>query len=501
MTLEAPFEFDAEQSALALEAAWHAEQFERVQAVRAEMARLEAREIRILAGLVESAEVDAAEVVVDEGRCGALAREHDLRVRSIATELAATLRVSIQAAEQRLAEAWTLTRVLRGTLAALEAGEISRAHAHELIIETEHLTTGRFEAEAALLPWAKRLAVAPFRRKAKQILETLEKESLTKRHKRAIARRRVDITAARDGMAHLDAYIDGADAALLKVGLENAAREAREHGDPRTVAQLQADFVVELLLEGKVCGGGHPGEGGFRCSGAAQPGSSVRQRAAVSVDVLIPAATLAGRNDEPAVIPGFGAIDPARSRELVALAPSLRRILTDPITGAVLDFDRKTYRVPAELKRVLRLRDGHCRAPGCSAPLEYCELDHTQGYARGGTTALWQLAHLCANHHHLKHEAGWSLKQHLDGVLEWRGPSGRRYRTHPELQLPVPAPPPPPPAHEEPAPFDAPPRQKRSGAATDGAPPPNADPSSGRAGSTAAVRPRRSRRRWGNRPR
>jgi hypothetical protein len=468
MTLEAPFEYDAEQSAFALDAAWQAEQFERVQALRAQMAQLEAAELRILAGLLESAEVDAAEVVVDEGRCGDAAREHELRVRSLATELAATVTISIQAAEQRLAEAWTLTRVLHGTLAALEAGEISRAHAHELVVETEHLTAGRSEAEAALLPWAKRLAIAPFRRKAKQILETLEKESLRKRHARALTQRRVDITAARDGMAHLDAYIDAADAALLKAGLANAAQDAREHGDPRTAAQLQADYVVELLLDGRICTGAEPGAepGSAEPVPDAQPparaagGRSVRQRAAVSVDVLIPAATLAGKSDEPAVVRGFGVIDPERARELVALAPSLRRILTDPVTGAVLDFDRKSYRVPAELKRVLRLRDGHCRAPGCSAPLERCELDHTEAFARGGTTALWQLAHLCANHHHLKHEAGWSLKQHLDGVLVWRAPSGRRYRTHPELRLPVPAPPPAPPPLDEPAPFDAPPREE-----------------------------------------
>jgi hypothetical protein len=151
---------------------------------------------------------------------------------------------------------------------------------------------------------------------------------------------------------------------------------------------------------------------------------------------LIPAATRAGRDEEGAVVPGFGVIDPVGARELVALAPSLRRILTDPISGAILDFDRTSYRVPAELKRVLRLRDGHCRAPGCGAPLTHCELDHTRAHARGGGTSLGNLAHLCANHHHVKHEAGWSLRQHLGGVLEWRAPSGRRYLTHPELAVP-----------------------------------------------------------------
>jgi len=449
-------------------ASWQAEQIGRLVEGRRVIARAEADEIRMLAQLLLDAEGSAGEDCVDSGDLAEVTRLHDLKVRSLATELAASLNCTVQAAEQRLGEAWALSNELFDTLAALEAGEVSRAHVHEIIAETAHLGGRRREAEAALLPWAKALPVPAFRRRAKQVLETLERESLAKRHARAFAKRGVTFTPARDGMAHVDAYLDAADAVRVKAGLENAAHEARGAGDPRTKAQLEADFAVELLLEGRITigeirptadgvgGGETAGTGGH----ATQTGR-VKDRAPVSVDVLIPAATLAGKNDEPAVIPGFGAIDPGRARELVALAPSLRRILTDPISGAILDFDRRTYRVPAELKRVIRARDGHCRAPGCTAPLVYCELDHTDPAATGGKTSLWNLAHLCANHHHLKHEAGWSLKQYLDGVLEWRAPSGRVYRTHPELDL---APPPrrtdpadwwaPPEDDPDPAPFD-----------------------------------------------
>jgi hypothetical protein len=432
MEFEDEFEYEGADPAWLASQNWQAEQIERVIAGRREIARIEAQEVRLLANLLDEAEGEAAEDAVDADDPAAVTRLHDLRVRSIATELAGALHISMQAAEQRLGDAWTLTRELVSTLAALEAGEISRAHVHEIIIETAHLCGTRREAEQALLPWAKRLAVSPFRRQAKRVLEAIEKESLKKRHERALATRHVEITPARDGMAHLDAYIDMTDAARLKAGLENAAQEAREAGDPRTAAQLEADFVVELLLDGQIT------IGNFDRSGAGEPRSvPVKERAPVVVDVLIPAATLAGKGEEGAVIPGLGVIDPDGARELVALAPSLRRILTDPISGAILDFDRKTYRVPAELKRVLRLRDGHCRAPGCSAPLPCCELDHTRAHARGGGTALGNLAHLCAKHHHLKHEAGWSLTQHLDGVLEWRAPSGRAYLTHPEVAVPM----------------------------------------------------------------
>ncbi|GAA4178823.1 HNH endonuclease [Gryllotalpicola koreensis] len=442
MTLEVSFDIDAENSAPVASETWLASELEKVAEGRREIAWIEAREVRMLAAMLLEAEGSAGEDALDAGDPAEVTRRHDLNVRSIATELAGTLQISVQTAEQRLGEAWTLSNELFDTLTSLEAGEITRGHAHEIVIETAHLHDRR-EAEQALLPWAKRLGVPRFRHKAKQVLESLEKEPLAKRHERALAKRRIDVTPARDGMAHLEAYLDLTDAVRIKAGLENAAQEAREAGDARTSAQLEADFVVELLLDGQIT----------IVTPSTDPDdvtvtrtAPVKQRAAVTVDVLIPAETLAGRNDHAGTIPGVGAIDPVKARELVALAPSLRRILTDPITGAIVNFDRTTYRVPAELKRILKLRDQHCRAPGCSR--KNCEIDHTQAYARGGRTNQTSLAHLCANHHHLKHEAGWNLTQYLDGVLDWRAPSGRVYRTYPEI--PVPAPP----LADEPAPFD-----------------------------------------------
>ncbi|WP_344791809.1 HNH endonuclease signature motif containing protein [Gryllotalpicola daejeonensis] len=451
---------------------WQAELLERVCQGRREIAKIEAAEVRVLADLLMDAEGSAGEDAIDAGDVADVTRRHDLKVRSLATELAASLKISVRTAEQRLAEAWTLANELRATLAALEAGDISRAHAHEIITETAHLPSGsRVAAEAALLPWAKKLGLARFRKKAAQVLETLETESLRRRHERAFAKRHIELTPARDGMAHLDAYLELSDAARIKAGLENAAQEARAAGDARTGAQLEADFAVELLLDGQITIGSldtqtdqarSTRDGKVSASPAREARTAaVKHRAAVTVDVLIPAETLAGKNDQPGLIPGLGVIDPFRARELVALAPSLRRILTDPITSAILDFDRTTYRVPAELKRVLKLRDQHCRAPGCGAPPKYTELDHSIAYARGGTTALTDLAHLCKNHHVLKHQAGWSLRQYLDGVLDWRAPSGRTYRTYPELTVPTRRTDPwNPPDTGEPAPFDGPKARK-----------------------------------------
>ncbi|WP_022880607.1 HNH endonuclease [Gryllotalpicola ginsengisoli] len=448
MTTADPFELDVENSAFALSREWEARQISRVVEIRAQIAALEAEEARIMADLILQAQGEAAELEAEfDDPDTESDRRARLHIRSLATELAASTHSSLPTIEARMNDAWVLVNRLPATFAALSRGELSRAHAQAMVSETDHLPH-RGEAEAALLPWAKELSVAAFRRKAARVLERLEPESLATRHERAFARRHVALTPARDGMARLEALIDAADAVVIKTGLENAAAEARSHGDTRTGAQLEADLLVDVLADGEVTIGA-PSE---------NAAASLRDRAPVAVTVLIPAETLAGADEKPAVVQGHGVIDPAAARRLVAAAPSLIRVLTDPISSAVVDFDRRSYRIPAELKRVIRLRDGHCRGPSCSAPLSRTEIDHTVAYAGGGTTARWNLAHLCANHHHLKHEAGWGLRQYADGVLSWRSPTGRIYRTHPDDELEVlaePGPPDPAPfAPLQPAPFD-----------------------------------------------
>ena len=75
--------------------------------------------------------------------------------------------------------------------------------------------------------------------------------------------------------------------------------------------------------------------------------------------------------------------------------------MTHPVTGAVLAVDR--YRPTKDLERALRVRDEHCRFPGCRQPFWRCDVDHSHDAARGGETSERNLAHLCRRHHTLKH--------------------------------------------------------------------------------------------------
>jgi hypothetical protein len=151
--------------------------------------------------------------------------------------------------------------------------------------------------------------------------------------------------------------------------------------------------------------------------------------------VTVPVLTAMGTSTEPGCLEGYGPIPPDVARELAAGAPSFTRLLTHPETGAVLSVGNEQYRVPADLRRVLRLRDGTCRFPGCSRPAARSDIDHTDAWEAGGPTDLDNLAHLCRLHHRLKHQTLWAVRQEPGGVLVWTSPAGKTHRTYPETYL------------------------------------------------------------------
>jgi hypothetical protein len=168
--------------------------------------------------------------------------------------------------------------------------------------------------------------------------------------------------------------------------------------------------------------------------------------------VTVPVETLIGCSETPGHLEGYGPISPETARRLAAHAPSFSRILTHPVTSAVLDYDRTTYAVPADLKLVLRVRDETCRIIGCRQSASRCDCDHTRAFGgiAQGATRLGNLAHLCPSHHNLKHHTRIRMKNLGDGTIEWTSAAGRVYYTRPAGDVAMsdrhPAPPLPPPS-------------------------------------------------------
>ena len=147
-------------------------------------------------------------------------------------------------------------------------------------------------------------------------------------------------------------------------------------------------------------------------------------------------ATLLGLSDQPAELAGYGPIPPAMARALAADPNGTwRRIITDP-TGTVIDYGRRVYRPPAHLDRFIRARDQTCTFPNCHRQAVTCELDHVIAWDDGGETNQHNLVAVCARHHHVKHDGGWTNHYNpTTGAVTWTSPTGHTYTNPPTLYI------------------------------------------------------------------
>src|SRR3546814_668574 len=196
---------------------------------------------------------------------------------------------------------------------------------------------------------------------------------------------------------------------------------AVEEGEQRTLDQLRADVVADLLVDGEV--GAHP-----------DAARGIRATVAVTVPALALLNNELAGQCEPATVEGVGPIPLQRARELCGTARSWMRILTHPETGMVLSVGRKKYRPPAPLRRLVRWRADRCMGPGCAIPASRCQIDHQVAWEDGGRTELSNLAPLCQGHHTIKHHGGWVVRQLPGGAIEWISPLGRRYVEEPRSE-------------------------------------------------------------------
>lgn len=96
------------------------------------------------------------------------------------------------------------------------------------------------------------------------------------------------------------------------------------------------------------------------------------------------------------------------------------------------------YRPSAELAEFIRMRDLHCRFPGCDVSADRCDIDHVEPWPLGPTHPS-NLNCKCRTHHLLKTfwggPGGWIDKQRSDGTVTWTAPDGQVYITRPGSDL------------------------------------------------------------------
>jgi PAS domain-containing protein len=437
-----------------------------IQSDDAALAAAQAARVRRLA--------DVTRYVVERTRTDA-PRTQDMAMRSAAAELACAMRLSDRTVLTQMGDAIAMVDGFPATFAAWEAGRINRAHAVAVVefgTPLPHEARAAFEAEAIAV--CERETPGRARPLLQLAAERMHPRTLEQRHHAARDTRRVRVVPLADGMADVvvtttitlahaimdrltrqatlvkDARVRaaagmrgaaGADAGAV-TGAGAAAEGARTGDggadagaspqgsggdgrpqptareivatDERSFDQIRADLVADMLLTAA------PGADPTAADG---PGELGAVRALVQV--VVPVLTLLGRSDEPAELVGRSPIDPATARTLAGGVKGFDRILTHPVTGAVLHVDR--YRSSTALQRFLRGRDIRCRFPGCRMPAIWCDKDHTKDAAGGGPTRDDNLSHVCERHHLMKHATPWQVRQLAGGVMEWTSPLGHVY--------------------------------------------------------------------------
>ncbi|MHA7270952.1 HNH endonuclease signature motif containing protein [Arthrobacter sp. HLT1-20] len=170
--------------------------------------------------------------------------------------------------------------------------------------------------------------------------------------------------------------------------------------------------------------------------------------------VSVPALSLLGHTNAPAVLEGYGPISVEIAKRLLAGSSSFYRVLTDPITNEPLDLAPDSYRVGKAMRLMLRGRDHYCQFPGCTAKASLAELDHLLPWERGGRSTKGNLEYLCKRHHLAKHFRdgktrtgkfrehqsqerralklrGWTAVMTANGRPGWTSPSGRYHPPQP----------------------------------------------------------------------
>ncbi len=327
-------------------------------------------------------------------------------------EIGAAVHLTRRAADIQLGIAWDLVERLPEVWQALRAGRIDLPRARVICDHVGHLPEEEArEAARVVLVEAPQLTTGQLAARLRRLTITIDPEDAAKRLQAGLKERRVIGESNPDGTANLLALNLPPEAVGAMLGRVNRlAREAKTSGDERTIDQIRADVLADLVT-----------------------GRGLSVAPAGVVDITVDLTTLTGLAEVPGEIPGWGPViaDIARQVALANDHGQWRVTVTNPDSGQILWNGTTRRRPTITERRYVLARQPVCVFPGCRMPARDSDLDHTQDFAKGGPTHPDNLGHLCRHHHRLKHEAGWKLEQLTPGNFTWTSPLGHTYQSEP----------------------------------------------------------------------
>ena len=236
--------------------------------------------------------------------------EHEPLLEFVSGEIAAALHITTAAADDLVEQAQQLHTRLGATWDALAAGAISPAAVRVIIAETVTVHEDHLAAvEAAALGRATTATPTQLRAFIRRTAIGLDPATARRREQAAIAGRRVGRGPTYDGVGHLYAVLPAADLDAVWATLDTHARNLPTHpDDTRTLDEKRADTLITLITAPHTL---EPLPTPVRYS-----------------DVTVAATTLAGHDNHPAHLGGYGPITAQTARQL-APTTTWRRLNTD----------------------------------------------------------------------------------------------------------------------------------------------------------------------------
>lgn len=400
--------------------------------LKASIAAAEARITREFEQSQLAQQDEAARVEREAGHTARAERLEAERGRGIGDQVALARNESTSTGARHLSFARAMQEMPH-TLGLLSRGQISEWVATLLVRETEVLSTAdRAEVDRRMCAMTANtktgelqepavLGMTPHRveNRARNLAAELDADAVVRRSAKSRARRRVTIRPTPTTMTYLTGLLPVKDGVAVYASLQAGAKAAKAAGDERTEAQLMADLLVQ-----RVTGSG---------TGIVP----------VQVQLVMSAATFTGDSDQPAHTQDGAVVPAGMAREWVhddATPVTIRRLFTDPVTGQATQSDTRRRHHSSADKAFIRLRDQHCRMPGCDRPI--ADIDHPVRHADGGPSTRANGQGLCKGHNLAKEAPGWRTRvsdprpgHHEVEVIT---PTGHVYRSKAPPAMPPP---------------------------------------------------------------
>jgi hypothetical protein len=265
------------------------------------------------------------------------------------------------------------------------------------------------------------MTVSGFRRVVRKTTAKLDSRTPEQKHKARRPRIGVRCVPQPDGLVTVAATMPAAEGIAAATELNRRADAIREPDDQRTHGERQIDVLRAALH----------GTGTTQIGDAA--GSTAQPSRRTEIQVVIDWRSLFGLRDDPAELLGYGSITADDVRAMLAQpGTTLRRLVTDPVTGVLVDYGTSRYRPDAHLSGLTKARDVTCRYPGCTRNAIYCDDEHCDAYPHGATSA-GNICQLCRTHHRRKTRGTFTYTRPdpKTGKTIWTTPLGFTYVQEP----------------------------------------------------------------------